>query len=160
MTIKFDDKDLFDVIKNTKAELNVGFWGDMYEANEKPYYALNYKGKPRRFGIREAIPVATVAARNEYGVPEKGVPPRPFMRRTADRNWRKWLRHVKDRVPITLDLKKIALDLGDEVAWDIRQSIIDYDFPPNAPSTVKQKGFNDPLVDSGQMAESVRMEVK
>ena len=160
LTVKFDDKDLFDVIKNTEATLNVGFWQDIYEENDKPYYALNAKGKPRRFGVTEAIPVATVAARNEYGVPEKNVPPRPFMRRTAERRFRKWHNFVKDRAPITLDMKKIALDLGDVVSNDIRQSIIDFDYPPNRPSTVKKKGFNDPLIDSGQMAESVRMEVK
>ena len=89
LTVKFDDKDLFDVIKNTEATLNVGFWQDIYEENDKPYYALNAKGKPRRFGIRESIPVATVAARNEYGAPERNVPPRPFMRRTAERRFRK-----------------------------------------------------------------------
>ena len=59
-----------------------------------------------------------------------------------------------------LVLKKIALDLGDVVANDIRDSIIEFDYPPNRPSTIKQKGFNDPLIDSGQMSESVRMEVK
>lgn len=160
MNVKFDDKKMYDFVRKQKARLKVGFWGDMYEANDKPYYALNAKGKPRRFGVREAIPVANVAIANEYGVPEKGVPPRPFMRRTKDRKFRKWHRFVQDRLPITLDAKKTALDLGDVMADDIRQSIIDYDYPPNRPSTIKIKGFNDPLVDSGQMAESVRYEVK
>lgn len=168
--IKFDDKKLFDIVAKQKATLSVGFWDDMYEGVDKPFYSMvakpnsktanNPMGKPRRYGVREPILVATVAARNEYGVPEHNQPPRPFMRDTINKNWRKWRRFVQDRLPVTLDAKKTMIELGDIVSDDVRTMILTYTTPPNKPSTVRIKGFNKPLVDSGQMAESVRMEVK
>lgn len=166
--IKFDDKNLYKIATKSKASLDVGFWGDMYEAIDKPFYSAvakpntktfrNPYGKPRRFGARPAVSVASVAAKNEYGGGH--TPPRPFMRDAVRKNWRKWRNFVQDRLPVILDGKKTLLELGDIMSDDIRQSIIDFSNPPNAPSTIAIKGFNDPLVDSGQMAESVRMRVK
>ena len=166
--VKFDDKKLFKQIKNQSATLSVGFWQDMYEGNDKPFYAnvakpnsINAKhpyGVPRRYGVQKPISVAAVATFNEFG--GGYTPPRPFMRDTVRKNWRKWRTFVQDRFPSVLDCKKMLLELGDVMSSDLRQMIIDYKYPPNAPSTIKAKGFNDPLIDSGQMAESVRMEVK
>lgn len=166
--INFDDKKLFDIVAKQKATLSVGFWDDMYEGVDKPFYskvakpnsktANNPMGKPRRYGVREPISVASVAAHNEYG--GGFTPPRPFMRDTINKNWRKWRRFVQDRLPVTLDAKKTMIELGDMVSDDVRTMILTYTTPPNAPSTVRIKGFNKPLVDSGQMSESVRMEVK
>lgn len=166
--VKFDDKKLLNMIKHPKAELKVGFWGDMYEGNDKPFYANVAKpnsitlkhpyGQPRRYGVRKPISVAEVATFNEFGGGH--TPPRPFMRDTVRKNWRKWRTFIQDRLPINLDWRKMFIELGDIVKDDIRNEIITYNYPPNAPSTIKMKGFNDPLVDSGQMAESVRMEVK
>lgn len=168
--VKFDDKGLFKKIAKQKATLEVGFWGDMYEGNDKPFYANVAKpnsisakhpyGVPRRYGVKKPVSVATVATSNEFGRPEKNQPPRPFMRDTVRKNWRKWRTFIQDRLPITLDLKKTLIELGDIAKDDMRNEIITFSYPPNRPSTIKAKGFNDPLIDSGQMAESVRMEVR
>lgn len=168
LKIKFDDKNLYKLATKSKATLEVGFWGDMYEAIDRPFYTnyakpntktfKNPYGKPRRISSRKAVSVAEVAAHNEYGGGH--TPPRPFMRDTIRKNWRKWQKFVQDRLPVILDGKKVMTELGDIMSDDISQMILRYTTPPNAPSTIKMKGFNDPLVDSGQMADSVRMRVK
>lgn len=174
--LKLHDKGVFDQIKKQKAKLRAGFLGgDMYEAIDEPFYAnelrksdMDYIGydygkrnpKPRKFGKRKAIPVAQVALANEYGVPERKVPPRPFMDKTFRWYNKKWLKTIRGLIYDTMDLKATLEDMGPTIVDDIQSVIKDFDNPPNAPSTIKNKGFNDPLIDSGQMLYSVRYEVK
>ncbi|EPD6208791.1 hypothetical protein ACSCYG_005675, partial [Klebsiella pneumoniae] len=55
--------------------------------------------------------------------------------------------------------KSLAL-MGERIKGQIQSSIIAFSEPPNAKSTVDQKGFNDPLIWSGHMLNSVDYEVK
>lgn len=135
--IKIDDKDIFKALKKQKATLEVGFWDDTYSDGES---------------------VASVAAFNEYG--GGNTPPRPFMNNCFKRNKRKWVKNVRDRLPVTLDAKKTFQTLGEDMIEDLRMEIYRTNTPPNAPSTVKRKGFNKPLIDTGKMVSSIRMEVK
>ena len=169
--IKFDDKEMFDEIVKQRATLKVGFFPDqMYEAIEEPFYAnvakpgtrgsFNEKiGKPRRFSARPAIPVAQVAVFNEYGDPARHVPARPFMHGTVNRNVKKWRNFVQDVLPQTMNAKETMERLGQRVVQDMKDTINDWTEPPNAPSTIAQKGFNNPLIDTRTMVDSVRMEV-
>ena len=163
--IKIDDKEIYKMIKQQPtAELSVGFWDDMYEGIDKGFYSsygLGGKttGKPRKYSPRKAISVAAVATANEYG--GKHRPPRPFMRYTAKSRARKWRNIVRDLLPqYADDIKKVLEHLGPIASDDMADVIRIWTSPPNSPSTIKRKGFNDPLVDSGQMMNSVRWEVK
>jgi len=135
--IKIDDKEILKKLAKQKAILSVGFWGDIYSDGKS---------------------VASVAAFNEYGGGH--TPPRPFMRNCVKRNRRKWRNSVQDRLPVILDMKKMAQELGEDMVEDLKYEIYLTNTPPNAPSTVKRKGFNKPLIDTGKMVNSVRMEVK
>ena len=152
------------VLKKQKATLEVGFWDDMYEEIEKGFYAPYGKqskitNKARRYSPRKAISVADVAAANEFGGGHR--PPRPFMRYTLEHRGRKWKKILQDILPQYFDnIKKAMEHLGDAAAEDLADMIRIWTAPPNAPSTIKKKGFNDPLVDSGQMMSSVRWRVK
>lgn len=162
--IKIDDKDILKALQKQTATLEVGFWGDMYEEIEKGFYSSyglggNGTGKPRRYSPRKAISVAEVAAANEFGGDHR--PPRPFMKYTVNSRKRKWRNILRDILPQYMDDVKKALEkLGDVCAEDLQDVIRIWTSPPNAPSTVKKKGFNDPLVDSGQMMNSVHWRVK
>lgn len=50
--------------------------------------------------------------------------------------------------------------LGPVAVKDMKQSIADWDTPPNSPITIADKGFNNPLIDSGLMYESVDFKVE
>ena len=162
--IKIDDKGIYKALKKQKATLEVGFWGDIYEEIDEGFYGpygqqSKITNKARRYSPRKAISVAEVAAANEFGGDKR--PPRPFMRTTIRLKKRKWRNILRDILPqYFTDVKKAFEKLGDFCAEDLEDMIRIWTSPPNAPSTVRQKGFNDPLVDSGQMMNSVHWRVK
>ena len=162
--VKFDDKEMYDEIVKQRATLRVGFFDDQYyEEIEKPFYSNVAKpgsNKPRRFSARKKIPIAQVALAQEYGVPEKHIPARPFMRGTVNRNFRKWKKFVQDYLPQKMNAKEVMEELGQIVVQDMKKVINDWSEPPNSPYTVKQKGFNNPLIDTRTMVDNVRMEVE
>lgn len=49
--------------------------------------------------------------------------------------------------------------MGEKIKDDLRASIAGWTTPANAPYTIKQKGFNKPLVDTGHMMNSIGYEV-
>ena len=49
--------------------------------------------------------------------------------------------------------------LGQDVADDITRSIAEWDSPPNADLTQRIKGFDKPLIDSGDMQRAVDYEI-
>lgn len=105
--------------------------------------------------------VAEVARYNEFGM---GVPRRSFMRpavfeNKADltnllhRQYRQALRDNQDTV-------KVLERFGEYVKGLIQEQIINTNEPPNAPSTIKRKGFNAPLRDTHLMLNSVRYQAE
>jgi hypothetical protein len=50
--------------------------------------------------------------------------------------------------------------MGELIQGQLQDSIRDLQTPPNAASTVRKKGFNNPLIDHGDMLRQVNFEVK
>ena len=105
--------------------------------------------------------VAMVAAIQEFGAPSKSIPPRPFFRSAIREHAHEWggqlagmLRRTEYDVAASLEA------VGMVIQGQVQLSIRDTDAPPNAASTIKRKGFNDPLIDTGQMLNSVTSVVK
>lgn len=105
-------------------------------------------------------PVAMIAAIHNFGAPRAGIPARPFfsnMVREKSPGWGKAL--VKNLVANDFDVDRSLRMMGEGIAGQLRQSIKDTNEPPLAASTIKRKGFAKPLVDTGQMMNSVDYEV-
>jgi hypothetical protein len=111
--------------------------------------------------------VAEVARYNEFGVPRDSgerIPPRPFMRpavfehKTDLTN----LLHRQDRQALRgIQVTMVVLErFGEYVKGLIQEQIINTNEPPNAPSTIKRKGFNAPLRDTHLMLNSVRYQAE
>ena len=105
--------------------------------------------------------VAQVARYNEFGA---GVPARPFMRpavhqRKTDltnllhRQYRQAIRDNQDTL-------EVLERFGEYVKGIIQEQIVNTNEPPNAPSTIKKKGFNAPLRDTLVMLHSVRFQAE
>lgn len=108
-------------------------------------------------GYPGGVSVADVAQCNEYGTAR--IPERPFMRRAFDQN-REGLdgkmQTLLDGVYVgTHNLDRAMAILGEFHRGHIVTSIRDLDSPPNAPSTIRRKGSSNPLIDTGQMMQSV-----
>lgn len=139
-------KDLF---KGINEQVNIGFFPDSKYGPEN-----------------DNLPVATVAAWQEEGVPPQNIPPRPFMRvgfgaplrrGRYDKQFKAAIANILEgRSTFTQEYKK----LGSVFVEDMKDAITKWDSPPNAPLTVAEKGFNDPLIDSGTMRDSVDFKVE
>lgn len=104
--------------------------------------------------------VATIAAIQNFGAPSRGIPPRPFFSNMVAKHSGDWPSAVKSLITIHNYDARIVLELmGQGIAGQLRQSIIDTNDPPNAPSTIRRKGSSKPLVDTGHMLASVDYEV-
>ena len=80
--------------------------------------------------------VATVAAINNFGAPEKGIPARPFFSNMIQANSGGWGDQLVSLLELTdYDAARALALMGEEIAGQLRQSIIDTMAPPNSPVT-------------------------
>jgi hypothetical protein len=107
------------------------------------------------------ISVATIALLNEYGVPSHNQPPRPFFRRMIADKKNGWGPALgKNLVAHNYDAKAALELMGDGIGGQLREAIIGFTDPPNAPSTIRRKGFDAPLRDTKHMLMSVDHDVR
>ena len=92
------------------------------------------------------------------------IPARPFIRSTVDEKRDEYGEEMQKFWQMILDAKigvQQALSLmGQRVESDVKAKIVSIKTPPNAPSTIRKKGVDNPLVDTGKMLNSVRYAVK
>lgn len=111
------------------------------------------EGKPKFDG-----PVAQAAFWAEFGT--KTAPPRPFMRNTVAAKSPRWGIGLGNALRKTnYDARAALAIMGMGIQGQIRQTITDFKEPPNSQVTVDLKGFNKPLVSSGQMLRAVDFQV-
>jgi hypothetical protein len=116
---------------------------------------INQAGRPVKTSVTS---VAMVAAVQEFG--SARVPSRPFFRRMIAEKQGEWgpavgaLLKANDYDALkTLDLA------GQAIQGQLKASILDTNDPPLAESTIRQKGFDKPLIDTSVMYNSVDYEV-
>ena len=102
-----------------------------------------------------------IATWNEYGTGR--IPSRPFIRISADTNKAAWAKLAQQCVNGVIDgdsPRDAAQVVGLRMVEDIRKVFGSSELKANAPSTVKKKGRNEPLVDSGEMRRRVNFRVE
>lgn len=102
--------------------------------------------------------VAQVAFWNEFGTVR--APSRPFFRTTIAKESPEWGdKLAKAVVYYNYDGAAALRALGQSMRDDLEASIIRWSTPPNAPRTIARKGFNKPLVHTGDMAKAPDFEL-
>ena len=129
-------KNKIDLDKYKEGICRVGFFeGSKYEGNKT---------------------VASVARYNEFGL---GVPARPFMRPAVHNNRAKLVEILRSKYKMALrnntNTMEVLGSFGQMVEGLVKNQIINTNYPPNAPSTIKRKGINAPLRDTLLMLNSV-----
>ena len=124
-------------------------------------------GKEIRAGVlpsagngKKGVPISEYATYNEYGT-EK-IPSRPFMATSADEN-KGWSTSVKNAVKGIIDGAEVISQMntvGEKMKTDIKKNIGTYRFKPLKPATVKKKGHDIQLIDSGDLYDAIDYEVK
>lgn len=100
------------------------------------------------------------AAVNEFGT--ERIPERSFLRSTADKGRNRYGQLIQAGIRRVL-LDRASWDavfgqIGRIGVNDVRATIIDM-APRNAPSTIRRKGRDEPLVDTGEMVASISYRV-
>lgn len=117
------------------------------------------------------VPVAYVAHLNEEGhengagsrFPGTISPPRPFMRMGFIPEVKKLLPTFVSQAHNVAMGSKSWTQVNDELGWKMKELLQDvieaWDTPPNSRKTIELKGFNNPLIDSGTMLDTVQAKV-
>lgn len=97
---------------------------------------------------------------NEFGLPEEQIPERSFMRRWFDKNLAKTKRLSRknlNNVILGNFTAEMAVEgLGLFAKEGIKKTIVDLKKPPNAPRTIRAKGFDDPLIHTKNMLNAIK----
>lgn len=114
-------------------------------------------------GRQDGVDLVDIAVFNEYGT--RNIPARPFVRLAFDKNEAAWNKTIEAGCTAmangTADVNRLTSVLGAQMVGDVQEVIGDRSLlAPNAPSTIKQKGSDAPLIDSGRLRQSVSYKVK
>lgn len=138
--------------------LRVGFLeGSRYPqtTNARFLKAVGSNATPK---VQPALNVAQVAFWDEYGTVR--APARPYFRQTIARESKTWGdKLAKAVVDMNYDGAKALALLGQSMRDDVEEAIEQWP-ADNAPLTIKIKGFDHGLLDSGIMQRAVDYEVK
>lgn len=126
--------------------VNIGFPANIEHKNED--------GSPSPFTV------AQIAAVHEFGSPEAGIPERSFLRSAIQENRQKYFALNKKILLGILAGKGTVLQglgmLGNVAVGDVKKKIAAGPFEALNKTTIKRKGSSKPLIDSGQMRQSVQ----
>lgn len=102
-----------------------------------------------------------VAAYNEFGT--STIPSRPFLRNAYDNNADEINAMNEQQARGIMEGKSAEDCLKDMGAYGVslvQKEIRDGDFVPNAPDTIRRKGSDRPLIDTGRMRQSVHYVIR
>lgn len=112
---------------------------------------------------RSETPLSDVAYYNHFGSEKGHVPKRPFFRRACKDSKKKVSSELRKEVANILMGKspKPALDRSVKALSKYISDVIQSDNwrPRNAPYTILKKGFDNPLTETGYLANNVKTEV-
>ena len=105
-----------------------------------------------------------IGAVQEFGSPAKKIPSRSYIRSTVNENqavYKSLLKAMAVAIgqgnnSLVTQLSRIML----KVESDIKRKITTLKTPPNAPSTIKKKGSDNPLIDKGILRQSITSVVR
>lgn len=110
----------------------------------------------------KGVSFVDIATWNEYGT--RRIPSRPFIRISADTNRKAWEKLAKSCVNSVIDgasPHEAGEVVGRKMVEDIQKVFGDKSkLAPNAPSTIKKKGHDKPLIDTGELRKRVNFRVE
>lgn len=127
-------------------------------AHKKTLYFKQLKnGSVKNRFVRESL--SNFAQDAQVGAYTVRIPPRPFMRQTMDNHSQQWGALFKEAFKQTGSIDQALGQLGQIIRDQIKGTIKTFSDPPNAKSTVRRKGGDNPLIDSGKLLGHIDYEV-
>ena len=107
----------------------------------------------------EGITVFQIGMIHEFGVPEKNIPRRSFIRVPIENNIKEITKLIENNHRLVLEKgmqTKVALDLiGIKAQNVIKESFRNNNWKANSRATIKRKGSSRPLINTGQLIGSI-----
>lgn len=103
------------------------------------------------------LTMATLGAIQHYG--NEDIPARPWLDVGLEQGNKEYLEIIEEGAAKGLNQNQILEQVGVVAVGYVQQYITDLKTPPNAESTIKKKGSNNPLIDTGAMRQSVTYSV-
>lgn len=154
-----DKRSVYDRVRSDMRKLDNSYTKVGFPA-ESDVGSATKKGSHKPAG--DISEIAEIAIKNEFGVKEGGrwkIPPRPFFRNAIDTNrtaFNKFReRQYENTLAGMIDVDEAIGNIGEWLSAKVKQSIRRLKTPPNAPLTIALKGSSNPLIDTGQMLQSV-----
>lgn len=124
-----------------------------------------FVGLPQGSGqYEDGTPIAVIGAVQEFGSADGNIPERSFLRVPLRANQELFAKIFREMLPKVvngeLDMFQMLSMVGQRAAATSQEAISAGIMPPNAPSTVRQKGSSTPLVDTGFLRQSITYVVK
>lgn len=152
-----------------RRKVGVGYiTGDDYDNGK-----ITAKGLARvhEFGVDiEVTPKMRAFFVHKFGIGLKAstthirIPERSFLRNGADEAIDDVLLKCKQIISRAIcgdmSVRAFYEELGNTMAEEIKRYAIELEHPANAPLTVENKGFDDPLIETGKMVNSIEVIVK
>lgn len=140
------------LLRSVDNTIDVGWWGNLRHPRTK-------------------MPLAQVAKWNEEGHSNGGLgagtttPPRPFMRlsflpQSKILLMSRFVPKVRLIAEGKLTWTALKEEMKKELTDILKKSILEWNTPDNAPLTIKLKGFDDPLIETGSLYDGIRARVR
>lgn len=109
------------------------------------------------------ISYAYLASIHEYGTRDGRIPQRDFITK-AYLDWATSINDEAKKAAISIIYKGIPVrtalkGIADDGALFITNAAYSFDSPANAASTIQNKGFDNPLIETGKLANGVKSKV-
>lgn len=132
---------------------------------------IGYFNKMHTSKDGERVSMSIIAHTHEFGrgprsfpVPMGRIPKRPYISPVLESNKGKYLRLAGSQItPVLLGRQsfKGGIDkIGRTAIRDIQLYMVNGTFAPLSPLTIKKKGTTKPLIDTGQLLQSIDYKVK
>ena len=100
-------------------------------------------------GSEDGVDLVDIAMFNELGTVH--IPSRPFLRDSVDA----FLQSMRTQLVKGGSAEDVLKKIGVFQKGLIQKEIVNGDFVPNSPETIKRKGSDKPLIDTGRMRQSI-----
>jgi len=83
------------------------------------------------------------------------IPARPWLKPGVESGTQEYLAIVQSKIAAGANIDAVLEEIGVTAAGIVQKYMTDLKSPPNAKSTIRQKGSSNPLIDSGALRQSV-----
>lgn len=142
-------EELLEVLSELKAsEIEIGILGD---------------GKGSTY-LDSGATTLQIANIHEFGAPDAGIPSRSFIRAGFDKNKSDIIKQgedlLTDVIALNLEPGPMMEAIGEASVGKIQEFLTELKKPPLKPITIKLKGSSNPLIDTGQLRDSITHKVR